>query len=344
VIARRIAAAWSEVLGVPAERIGPADDFFALGGHSLSALRAVVKLGGLVTLTDLTAYPTLGALAAVAAAGNRRERGLLRRLSPDTPGPNSADTSSAGERTRTSGAATLVCLPYAAGNAVNFRPLAAELATRCDATVLAVELPGHDPGVDEPFLGVHETARAVVDELAERNPGPLVLWGHCGGASVAVEAARLLLTEGHDLRHLVIGSKLLPTEAQMREAIDEVARSTDAEVLAWMVRESGYNELDGLDQAHAATTARAFRHDVDGGHRYFLQMCAEPFRLDVPITFVAAADDPLMGDYRRTHTRWSLLTGDLRLRELDSGGHYFVRARAAFAAELVAEIFRSQKG
>jgi surfactin synthase thioesterase subunit len=384
-VVRRIAAAWSEVLGVPAERIGAADDFFALGGHSLSALRAVVKLGGLVTLTDLTAYPTLGALAAVAAAGNRRERGLLRHLSPDTPGPNSAeasrtgssdtrtstngtrasgarangarassaggsdagssaDTSSAGERTRTSGAATLVCLPYAAGNAVNFRPLAAELVARCDATVLAVELPGHDPGVDEPFLGVHETARAVVDELAERGHGPLVLWGHCGGASVAVEAARLLLAQGRDLRHLVIGSKLLPTESEMREAIDEVARSTDAEVLAWMVRESGFTELDGLDPANAGTIARAFRHDVDGGHRYFLRACAEPFRLDVPITFVAAADDPLMGDYRRLHRRWSLLTGDLRLRELDAGGHYFVRARAAFAAELVAEIFRSQKG
>jgi|GEM_PF-7062560 len=238
----------------------------------------------------------------------------------------------------------LVCFPYAGGNAVNFRPLAAELGARSAASVLAVELPGHDPAVDEPFLGVPETARAVAAELDSMVNGPLVLWGHCGGASVAVETARLLLDSGHDVRHLVIGSKLLPTEEEMREAIEEVARGTDADLIDWMVRESGYTELDGLDPAHAGTIARAFRHDVDGGHRYFLQLRARPWRLDVPITFVAAADDPLMGDYRRTHLGWRLLSDDLRLRELDSGGHYFIRARAAAAAELVAEIFGSQKG
>ncbi|MBW4717722.1 amino acid adenylation domain-containing protein [Saccharothrix sp. SC076] len=42
---RRVAAVWSEVLGV--EHVGARDDFFALGGDSILAVRALGRLGGL---------------------------------------------------------------------------------------------------------------------------------------------------------------------------------------------------------------------------------------------------------------------------------------------------------
>ncbi len=127
----------------------------------------------------------------------------------------------------------------------------------------------------------------------------------------------------------------------MAEAIEELGRSTDADVIRWMVSESGYTELDGLDPDHARHIARSFRHDVEGGHRYFLDVCArlDEHALATSITCVGAADDPLMGDYRQTHLRWGLITDDLRLRYLDGGGHYFIRTWADRAAALVAEIF-----
>jgi surfactin synthase thioesterase subunit len=170
--------------------------------------------------------------------------------------------------------------------------------------------------------------------------GPLVLWGHCGGAAVAVETTRVLRARGRAVLHLVLGSKLLPTEDDMRGALAELARSTDADVLDWMTTESGYTELDGLDPAHADTITRAFRHDVDGGHRYFLGVCADPdrYHLDVPVTVVAAADDPLMAGYPDSHRRWGLLGGDIALHELDHGGHYFTRTRAADCAALVMSV------
>jgi len=325
-VERRIAAAWAEVLGSVADQIGPADDFFALGGHSLSALRVVLKLGGLISLTDLTLHSTLGALAAVAVSNTRAARRLLRPL-----------VSMAEEAT-----GTLVCLPYAAGNAVNFRPLALSVAARNPSiATLGVELPGHDPQADEPFLPVRATAALIADELADSVRGPIVLWGHCGGAAVAVELARLLEAAGADLRNVILGAKLLPTEEEMAEAIEELGRSTDADVIRWMVSESGYTELDGLDPDHARHIARSFRHDVEGGHRYFLDVCArlDEHALATSITCVGAADDPLMGDYRQTHLRWGLITDDLRLRYLDGGGHYFIRTWADRAAALVAEIF-----
>jgi alpha-ketoglutarate-dependent taurine dioxygenase len=62
---QRIAAAWESVLRLPAGRIGPADDFFAVGGTSLAALRAVVLLDRLFSLPDLVEHPVLHDLAAM---------------------------------------------------------------------------------------------------------------------------------------------------------------------------------------------------------------------------------------------------------------------------------------
>ncbi|WP_329200806.1 amino acid adenylation domain-containing protein [Streptomyces sp. NBC_01435] len=61
---RETAAVWCEVLGVPSA--GPDDDFFALGGNSLRAVRAVARLGAgrPVTVAQLFAAPTVAAFAA----------------------------------------------------------------------------------------------------------------------------------------------------------------------------------------------------------------------------------------------------------------------------------------
>jgi amino acid adenylation domain-containing protein len=76
---KMLAAIWSEVLGV--ERVGLYDDFFFLGGHSLSALRVLSRLrrelGVELPLSDLFAHPRLADLAAVVgAAAVPEERGV----------------------------------------------------------------------------------------------------------------------------------------------------------------------------------------------------------------------------------------------------------------------------
>jgi surfactin synthase thioesterase subunit len=197
--------------------------------------------------------------------------------------------------------------------------------------------------LDEPFVDIREAAARVVAELAGVTE-PVVLWGHCGGASVAVEVAALLEAAGRGPRHVVLAAKLLPTVEEMTGALAELDRSTDADVIRWMVGESGYAGLDGLEPAEVGTLARSFRHDVDGGHRYFLDLCADPdrYRLAAPITVVAAKDDPLTVEYPTAHRRWGLITEDLRLREFDGGGHYFISTNAPAAAALVAELFAAE--
>jgi amino acid adenylation domain-containing protein len=61
---RRLAALWARTLGLPVGSIGRDDDFFALGGTSLSAVRLVAALDQAVTLAELAEHPVLSDLAA----------------------------------------------------------------------------------------------------------------------------------------------------------------------------------------------------------------------------------------------------------------------------------------
>jgi acyl carrier protein len=63
--AERLASIWQELLDVAA--IGPDDDFFDLGGHSIFALQTVHRVfdefGVEVTIDDLFTFPTLASFA-----------------------------------------------------------------------------------------------------------------------------------------------------------------------------------------------------------------------------------------------------------------------------------------
>ena len=92
----RLAALWRDVLGAtgPApRRIAPQDDFFALGGHSLSALRLLSRIrdafGVELDLAGLLAAPRLAALAArIGAAEAPGATALpIDRVARDAPLP-----------------------------------------------------------------------------------------------------------------------------------------------------------------------------------------------------------------------------------------------------------------
>ncbi len=71
----RLAAAWAEVLGVPADQIGRRDNFFDLGGTSLSGLSLAIALDRAVSFKDLAGHPILADLAAL--IDRRKAPGLV---------------------------------------------------------------------------------------------------------------------------------------------------------------------------------------------------------------------------------------------------------------------------
>ena len=60
---RRLAAAWSAVLGLPVQEIGLRDNFFERGGTSLTAVQLVVALDKALSLKDIVRTPVLADLA-----------------------------------------------------------------------------------------------------------------------------------------------------------------------------------------------------------------------------------------------------------------------------------------
>ncbi|HLP61584.1 MAG TPA: AMP-binding protein, partial [Candidatus Deferrimicrobium sp.] len=78
-IEKKIAAIWSEVLGIEIEKISAADDYYELGGNSINIINVLNRMnkefGHHITLGFLILYPTIKELAA-----NIHEQGILSKL------------------------------------------------------------------------------------------------------------------------------------------------------------------------------------------------------------------------------------------------------------------------
>jgi amino acid adenylation domain-containing protein len=317
---QRLAMVWAEVLGVPLERIGRTDSFFALGGTSLAAVRLLVHLDGALSLRDLLAHPVLADLATALDGGRKAGARLLQPLSsPRNPHH------------------TLVCFPYAGGNAVNFRSLAAELEGDGIA-VLGVEPPGHDfAGAAEPLRDIPWLARRVGQEIRDHLATPVLVWGHCAGAAPALATARLLQEAGRPVARVFLGGALLPDADALRAESAEVAAAGNAELLGRLRADSAYVELDAFQPERAEVAGRAYRHDVLTANRHLLRLRqdAGPYRLDAPIEAVVARDDATTALAAERYGDWKAVSDRVSLRELDQGGHYFVTTCPADAAEAV---------
>ncbi|MEV0265655.1 amino acid adenylation domain-containing protein [Streptomyces sp. NPDC050617] len=322
---QRLATLWAEVLNTPLERIGRDDDFFELGGSSLAGVRLVVRMDRELSLKQLVGHPVLSSLAAV-LDGTHPEGdgppadGLLQPLSRvDAPHHS------------------LVCFPYAGGNAVNFRALAAELE-RDGIAVYGVEPPGHDlAGDGEPLADVAEVARRVHAEIVARVGTPVLLWGHGEGAAAALETARLLEAEGRRAERVFIGALLLEEIDGLRREMRTVADADNRTLLARLRAESAYVELDGLKPERAEVVGSAYRHDVLSANRHLItvRQNAERYGITSAVDVVVARDDATTSGFGERHGEWKLVADTVRLRELAEGGRYFVRASPVDSAALV---------
>ncbi|MFF9152888.1 amino acid adenylation domain-containing protein [Streptomyces sp. NPDC014846] len=318
---RRLAAAWAELLGVPEHRIRRTDHFFDSGGTSLTAVKLTLALDRAVSLKDITRHPVLADLAALldGAAGRRRE--LLQPVSEADGTPESA----------------LVCFPYAGGNAVNYQPMARELAGRGPA-VFAVDLPGHDlAGSPEPFASITRVAERVAEEITARGLTRVMLWGHSSGTAPALETARLLRERGVRVTRVFLAAQLLGTAAERDAAVAALAGRSDAEIAAGLAADGGHPELAELNERHAAHIGAAYRHDCLQAHRYFRALLDSPppVKLSAPVSVVVAADDPYTADHVHRYRDWLLVAEHVELHELPDGGHHFLRTRPAEAAQAV---------
>ncbi|MEU6205427.1 amino acid adenylation domain-containing protein [Micromonospora musae] len=321
---QRIAAAWSEVLGV--DHIGIDDSFFALGGDSFAALRVIRLIEPAPALLDLYQHPTVRRLAAALEerdASTVGERRLLHRMTP-----SDADLSSGG--------VTVVAVPYSGGSAIAYQPLAAALPEHW--ALQAVELPGHDQSrPDEELLPTPVVADLVLAEL-QKIDGPILLYGHCLGVAVTVEIARRAEEAGLPLVGVALGAGF-PTARLPGRFFDWFYRlvptdrfTSDREYLAYLRGRGGFTDVD--DRAQEAFVLRNVRHDARDAEEYFTSAYQQPVEpLHAPVLAVVGARDRVTEHYQERHQEWQHFAEDVQLAVLPKAGHFFVKSHAEPLAE-----------
>lgn len=327
---REIAALWQELLGC---EVGRDDDFFALGGDSFRAVLATRRIGRGLRAIDLFTHPTVRGLAALlepaAAAAEPAPEGLLHRLAGAPV-----------ERAEL----TVVCVPYGGGSAAAYRPLAQALGSD-RVSVLALELPGHDPAhAGEELLGLDDVVRRCAGELAPLRPRSVLVYGHCVGTALAVALARRLADDGQELAGVVLGAsfpaakfpgragellnRVLPTD---RWLPDRSYRDA-LRVMGALIDEAG---ADGGDDA--ALLLRALRHDAREAEAWFTRELARPrpSRLAVPVLSVIGERDRGTELYQERYREWAAFAERVELATVPRAGHYFLNHQAGELAGII---------
>ncbi|GAA4933798.1 amino acid adenylation domain-containing protein [Streptomyces coeruleoprunus] len=184
-----LAEVWRGVLGL--DEVGVHDDFFRLGGSSLSTVRVAAQAtarGVRVTVRDLIEAPTIARLASRAGAAAAAEVRSEVRL-------------------RDGEGAPLWCVHPTGGSAAWYVPLARELPP--GRPVRAFQARGLLGGVD-PTTVPGIAANYVAEITAQGGRGPHDLLGWSMGANLALEMATQLYEAGHTVEPLVLIEPYLP--------------------------------------------------------------------------------------------------------------------------------------
>jgi amino acid adenylation domain-containing protein len=185
-LTRRVRQLWAELLDLPAVRLD--DDFFALGGNSLLALRMVNRLR--------TEHGVELALGEVFEA--RTPRGLLAALREQAPSSRHAVRVSDGP------GPPLVMFHPVGGSVVSYFPL----RKLWPGPVLAFQSAGLLGDPPAPAASLATTVRRYAAELRRRQPsGPYLLGGWSMGGVLAHEVGRLLAAEGESVRVAMVDSE-----------------------------------------------------------------------------------------------------------------------------------------
>jgi amino acid adenylation domain-containing protein len=222
------------------QAIGVSDDFFDVGGTSISAIKLAhaigEEFGRELPIRDVILHPTIEAQAA-----------LLRADSP--PG---ADGSLI-EFRRGAGKARVVCVHPAGGTAFCYLPLSAALPE--DAGVVGLQSPGLNPG-EEPLPSVEAMAEEYL-RLVDPRPGEaLVLCGLSYGGLIAYEMGRRLAEHHPRVSVVLLDTNATDDAAVARAATEPVPA---AEFREKLVRFNGM--YPGIDDAQIERYHRTYNHN-----------------------------------------------------------------------------------
>ncbi len=214
-IERTLVEFWKEIIGI--RHLGIRQNFFDVGGHSLTAVRLFAKIKHKYDvqfpLAVLFKAPTVEACAKLirdemqgkSAGESGREFNYLVKMH-DGPGNNEAP---------------IYIAAGAFGNVLNLRHLAQLLGH--DRPVYGIQAKGLLGG--EP---PHETYESMAEDYlkevrAVQPKGPYLLAGFCSGGTIAYEMAQQLLNDGEMVSHVIMLDTISPAWREVMPRKDKIA-------------------------------------------------------------------------------------------------------------------------
>ena len=196
---RLLAAVWCDLLGY--NRIGLHDDFFELGGDSMLGIRLVTaishRLGSKLPPTLPLEYPTIHKMA---LAIDKKQQG--ENFNPLVALQVKGQKSS------------FFCVPGTGGSVLYLNELARQLE-KFDLSFYGLQALGLD-GAATPLDRIEDIARINIQALLAQQPqGPYYLGGHSFGSWVALEMARQLEQQGHQVARLIILDTGVPSSRNL---------------------------------------------------------------------------------------------------------------------------------
>ena len=307
---------WSEILGI--DELSVTDNFFKMGGDSLSAIKMICRMPKSVNVGKLYEYPVLEDF--VRHFGEKGDGGILTLL--------------AGEE---DSAHSYILCPYGGGGAYSYFDFANALLTQePTCCVYAANLPGHDFGAgNDEFISIHDAASLILKESAKRIKGRITVYSHCVGTALGVELTRLFELAGTNVDALFIGGILPPAHVAAYGWFFDPWMFTGDERLIKFLNSMGL-PAEGLDPKEIQTMMKAFRHDVRAYYRYFAQYVSRKYKkISAPVYTVLGQLDRLTN--RRDGSRsWEVVSntpaGVIKIAE---ARHYFTKTHADELARLL---------
>jgi mycobactin phenyloxazoline synthetase len=224
----------------------------------------------------------------------------------------------------TDGAA--VVFPHAGGAAAAYRPLAKALSSNGIDTYV-MQYPRRAERLSHPgTVTLGELARDLFDAAEWQRTGTLHLFGHCMGAVVAFEFARIAERHGVEVRRLWASAGQAPSTVAESPPLP----TSDADVLADMMDLGGTDPRLLEEEDFVELLVRAVQADYRALARY---TCAEDVRITAGIHAVAGDRDHRVT--REQMRRWeSHTTGQFEFSLFD-GGHFYLDSHLDAVAKMV---------
>ncbi|ODR20030.1 thioesterase [Mycolicibacterium porcinum] len=227
-----------------------------------------------------------------------------------------------------SSTATLV-FPHAGGAAVAYRGFGMALAAAgSDAYVM--QYPQRGDRLSHPAAAtVTELANDLFDAADWAGVGSIRLFGHCMGAVVAFEFARIAERNGVAIDALWVSASEAPSAVAAAPALP----MAESEILAEMVDLGGTDEALLADEDFVELLLMAVRADYAAFNRY---VCEADVTIAADIYALGGeSDHRISEDMLR---RWESHTTGAFTCSMFDGGHFYLNSQLEDVAELVNEL------